>query len=272
MAKSGRNSPSVGYDWKQQGEEWSEPWGSSAAQWYGAIFPRIHCCLPTGTILEIAPGFGRWTHYLRHYCEHLSIVDPAERQIEACRQRFAGDSRLSYHVNDGCSLTMIPDRSIDFIFSFDSLVHVSRDIVATYVTQFAAKLKKNGIGFIHHSNLGEYPFLASKRIPSRVRKLLTKAHVLEPDQRRAPDMTAELFRSYCEQNALQCVCQEKINWRAKRLIDCFSFFAHQDSKWISGALALRNPNFMREAALIRRWSSIYPGMREAERGVCAFRL
>ena len=34
----------------------------------GTIFPRIRECLPVGTILEIAPGFGRWTHYLKDYC------------------------------------------------------------------------------------------------------------------------------------------------------------------------------------------------------------
>ena len=32
------------------------------SQWFGLIFPRIHAFLPTGTILEIAPGFGRWTN------------------------------------------------------------------------------------------------------------------------------------------------------------------------------------------------------------------
>jgi ubiquinone/menaquinone biosynthesis C-methylase UbiE len=189
MAQSARNSPKTGYHWEEPGEKWSEPWGTSAARWYGAIFPRIHHCLPTNTILEIAPGFGRWTHYLKDYCEHLCVVDRAERQIEACRQRFAGDSRLSYHVNDGRSLKMIPDGSIDFIFSFDSLVHVRREIIETYVRQFAAKLKRDGMGFIHHSNLGEYPFSASKQIPPRVRKLLTKTHILESDQRRVPDMT-----------------------------------------------------------------------------------
>ena len=46
------------HDWTQQGEEWSEVWGGSEAQWFGAILPRIHAFVPTGTILEIAPGFG----------------------------------------------------------------------------------------------------------------------------------------------------------------------------------------------------------------------
>ena len=31
---------------------------------------------------------------------------------------------ISYFVNDGRSLAMVPERSVDFAFSFDSLVHV----------------------------------------------------------------------------------------------------------------------------------------------------
>ncbi len=80
------------YDWKEAGEEWSAPWGSSAAQWAGTISPRIRDCLPTGTILEIAPGFGRWTHYLKDYCQDRWIVDRSSECIEACRQRFATGS------------------------------------------------------------------------------------------------------------------------------------------------------------------------------------
>ena len=82
------------YDWKEAGEEWSQPWGSSAAQWAGTIFPRIRECLPAGTILEIAPGFGRWTHYLKDYCNELWAVDKSNDCIEACRQRFASVSHV----------------------------------------------------------------------------------------------------------------------------------------------------------------------------------
>src|SRR5437867_5041173 len=69
-------------DWKEAGEEWSAPWGSSAAQWAGTILPRIRDFLPTGAILEIAPGFGRWTHYLKDYCQDLWIVDRSSECIE----------------------------------------------------------------------------------------------------------------------------------------------------------------------------------------------
>ena len=62
--------------------------GSSAPQWAGAILPRIRDCLPVGTILEIVPGFGRWTHYLKDYCDKRWILDRSTKCIQAGRHRF----------------------------------------------------------------------------------------------------------------------------------------------------------------------------------------
>ncbi len=161
----------------------------------------------------------------------MHIVDPEERCIEACRRRFRKDARLSYYVNDGRSLTMIPDRSIDFVFCFDSLVHTPRETVEAYVRQLPNKLTDDGVGFVHHSNLGEYASPVVERFPRRVRKLLTKAKILDRDHQRAPDMTADLFRSYCAEHGLICISQELMNWRSRRLIDCLTTFARAGSKW-----------------------------------------
>ena len=117
------------YDWSGSGEEWSEGWGGSHAQWYGVVLPRIARFLPASSILEIAPGHGRWTAFLREHCDQLSIVDLDAACIDACRERFAGDERIAYHVNDGRSLDMIEDGSVDFAFSFDSLVHADAEVI-----------------------------------------------------------------------------------------------------------------------------------------------
>src|SRR5687767_15634669 len=45
----------------------------------------------------------------------------------ACRERFVGDPRLEFHVNNGTSLDAAGTGSIDFVFSFDSLVHAEGD-------------------------------------------------------------------------------------------------------------------------------------------------
>jgi hypothetical protein len=240
------------YDWKDAGEEWSEPWGSSAAQWACTIFPRIRDCLPTGTILEIAPGFGRWTDYLKDHCQELWVVDASSECVDACRRRFAAESRVQCFVNDGRSLSMIPDASVDFVFSFDSFVHLRRELVEAYLRELGRTLKIGGKGFIHHSNLAAYADSLSQRVPQTMRKLLRKLKILDWEHHRNPTMSADLFRSLCQRTGLNCISQELINWRGRRLIDCLSFFERGDSSENISTKIVRNPRFMREAARIRR--------------------
>jgi hypothetical protein len=244
------------YDWKDAGEEWSGPWGSSAAQWDGTIFPRIRDCLPAGTILEIAPGFGRWTHYLKNYCEELWAVDKSSECIEAARRRFAADSHVRCYLNDGRSLAMIPDASIDFVFSFDSFVHPNPDVIEAYLRELKTKMKIDGKGFIHHSNFGQYADTLRERVPDVLAKPLIKMKILDWAHHRNPGMSADLFRELCALNGLHCISQELVNWRGRRLIDCLSLFVRSDSAPQEPTRIIRNPNFMREAARLRRqWRS-----------------
>src|ERR1035437_1617743 len=141
-----------GYDWSLKGEEWSTVWGSSSAQWFGAILPRIRCFVPTANVLEIAPGFGRWTRFLATMCDRYYGVDISTECVDQCRKRFSV-SHMEFFANDGTSLSMIPDGSIDFAFSFDSLVHVDTSVIKAYVAQLISKLSPKGAAFIHHSNL-----------------------------------------------------------------------------------------------------------------------
>ena len=256
------------YEWIKEGEEWSSSWGGSEPEWFGAIFPRIHAFVPTGTVLEIAPGFGRWTNYLKNCAEHLIVVDLAANCIKACQQRFASESNITYHANDGKSLAMLPDKSIDFVFSFDSLVHAETDVIQAYLNQLSGKLKSNGVGFVHHSNIGEYQryFSISQRIPGRFRHPLTQKGFVDQTHWRAFSMTAPLFEKYCEQAGLQCISQELVNWGAKRLIDCFSVFTPKTSIWARSNEVIRNPNFMKEANLIRRLSHLYSRVRSRGEG------
>lgn len=51
------------YSWDRYGDEWSDAWGGEDIQWYGTLLPRIQQFVPVARILEIAPGFGRWSKY-----------------------------------------------------------------------------------------------------------------------------------------------------------------------------------------------------------------
>src|SRR5262249_24497061 len=193
-----------------------------------------------------------WTHYLKDCCNRLWAVDKSSECIEACRRRFAAESHVHCCLNNGRSLSMIPDGSIDFVFSFDSFVHTNRDVVEAYLRQLGTKLKIGGKGFIHHSNFGEYVNSPRERLPEALAKPLIKAKILDWAHHRNPGMTAELFRGLCDQKGLHCFSQELVNWRGRRLIDSLSLFVRSDSVQQNRTKVIRNPNFMREAARIRR--------------------
>jgi hypothetical protein len=146
---------------------------------------------------------------------------------------------------------MIPDLSVDFVFSFDSFVHPNRDVIEAYLRQLGTKLKSGGKGFIHHSNFGEYANSLRERLPEALAKPLIKAKILDWAHHRNPTMSADLFRTLCEENGLHCITQELVNWRGRRLIDCFSIIARADRAGPIPTHVIRNPNFMREAAEIR---------------------
>jgi hypothetical protein len=85
-----------------------------------------------------------------------------------------------------------------------------------------------------------------------MRKVLRKIKILDWEHHRNPTMSADLFRSLCARTGLNCISQELINWRGRRLIDCLSSFERGASSENTSTEIVRNPRFMREAARIRR--------------------
>lgn len=248
------------YDWSARGDEWSKGWGSVEAHWHWTIYPRLAAFLPARTILEIAPGYGRWTQFLKDQCDHLAIVDLAPNCIEACKTRFATATNISYFVNDGRSLDMVPDNSMDLIFSFDSLVHAEPDTIAAYLVQFSRKLSAHGVGIIHHSNLGEHQEYINElsQIPEGVKNRLIASGDLESCHFRAHGMTATFLEDICNQIGLRCIGQEKFPWyNGKRAIDCMSVFTRHNSRFVRQNTVIVNNLFMQDAERISKLSKIY---------------
>src|SRR5208337_4365594 len=130
------------YNWPESGDEWSSAWGNSRSQWFSSLYPRLHGFLPATNVLEIAPGFGRWSQFLIPNCQRYVGVDLSHSCVETCRRRFAGASNASFFVNDGYILPEFSDVSL--IFSFDSLVHADLDVFAAYIPQILSRLAPNG--------------------------------------------------------------------------------------------------------------------------------
>jgi len=253
-------------NWHSFGEDWSGPWGGSDLQWWGTIFPRIHLFVPTDTILEIAPGFGRWTNFLRRLCKQLIVVDVAKLSIDTCIKRFSDSSNISYYVNDGKSLSMIQNDSIDFAFTYDSLPHADEDAIEGYVNELSRKLKKNGVAFIHHSNMGKYIHSPMKIIWDRHQKIpgfIKFFRLANPFLRpafawRGKTMTAEKFEEFSKKAGLCCISQECINWAGwDKLIDCFSIITPNGSIWERPNKVLQNYKFSQESVKMKRIAELY---------------
>jgi len=228
------------YDWSKLGEEWSEAWGNSETQWFSSLYPRIHRFLPCDNILEIGPGFGRWTKHLVKYLRNKYVgVDLSDKCISFCKKIFDGE-QTSFHRNDGMNLSMVEDGSCDFVFSFDSLVHAEIDVFESYIPQIINKLKKNGIAFIHHSNLFEAYESDKKYVHERAASVGTN----------------RMF-SLIEKFGGHVIIQESINWGGESLIDAFTLFCKKDRAYLPNSLLLKNSDFIREAEILRKIHSKY---------------
>lgn len=136
------------WDIARRGEEWtpSEEWRS----WIVAngIEPFLQAGMRA---LEIGPGGGRWTErLLERKPAHLIGIDLSERCVATCRERFRDRPEAEFHANDGASLDIVPDESIDFVWSFDVFVHMEAPEIERYVTQLRRILAPGGIAAIHY--------------------------------------------------------------------------------------------------------------------------
>jgi len=248
------------YNWTNRGDEWSAAWGGPSMQWYGTIFPRIKSHVPTNRILEIACGYGRWTQYLKDLCKNLIVIDLSEECIQACKQRFSECLHIEYHVNDGKSLDIISDSSVDFVFSFDSLVHADESVMKAYLCQLQRILNNDGVAFIHHSNLGEYHTRYSRirNIP-KLEGLLTRLGILEKNLHwRDFSVDAKKVEVLAEEHGLRCISQEIIPWGTKKiLIDCMSTIVKNNSSVARINRILRNVKFMQEVQNLLQLSQLY---------------
>ena len=252
------------YNWTNRGDEWSVAWGGPSMQWYGTILPRIKSYIPTNRILEIACGHGRWTQYLKDLCKNLVVIDISAECIQACKQRFSECSHIEYHVNDGTTLDMISDSSVDFVFSFDSLVHAGESVMKAYICQLQRILTNTGVAFIHHSNLGEYDGTYSRirKIP-KLEGLLVRLGLLEKNLHwRDFSVDAKKVERFAEENRLRCLSQEIIPWGTKRMfIDCISTIAKNNSSVNRGNRIFRNRRFMEETRYPLLLSHLYSSVK-----------
>jgi len=175
--------------------------------WHELIWPLIADC-DFSVVVDLAAGHGRNTAKLLELASKLYVVDINPDNIEFCRRRFAGDTRLEYVVCDGVSLAGIPDEEVSLVYSFDSMVHFDTDTIRAYLREFKRVLRPDGRAMCHHSNYTGNPV---------------------GDFRDSPHwrnfMSRELFEHYATKEGLNVVRAETVDWELPSL-DCITVLEH----------------------------------------------
>ena len=143
------------YEWPKDGDEWADQ-----AEFSGVPYPTwkqdlVDCFLlsnipANADVLEIGVGHGRWTPYLSQPGRRYTGIDTSRSCVEYCRKRFADLPQTRFHKNDGSHLMRIRSGTVDFVWSFDTFVHIDEVVTATYLGEIARVLSPTGRACIHH--------------------------------------------------------------------------------------------------------------------------
>ena len=180
--------------WINDGEEWSEHFGDTDTLWNDHVYPKVKDYLK-GRVLEIAPGRGRMTRKLLESDIELSIIDLSPTCIDRCKERY-GDKIQNYYVGSGSDLKNIKSNSIDFVFSFDSFVHMHEEVIDSYLNEIERVLELGGYCWIHHSCLHNGNDDNFQNIAGR------------------SNMDLDKFKSIADRYRLKVIKQELIRWDA----------------------------------------------------------
>lgn len=204
------------HTWSEFGDEWN---GMAAhchqpyEAWKQALLDTFLAPYVTSatSALEVAPGYGRWTQHLVGRAGAVTMVDLSPSCIEVCRQRFGNGPGLSYVANDGTSLPTVEDSSVDFVWSFDSFVHMDLPIIRAYVEEFTRVLRPGGHLVLHHAGKRGTPRAVARMTsqlgrPGRVAHRMVTQGRLHDSGRRA-DVTARDVAGLIRDNGLDLVRQ-----------------------------------------------------------------
>jgi SAM-dependent methyltransferase len=185
--------------WAEGGHEWSKSFGTTEDLWNKHIFEDIKE-FRNKKILEIGPGHGRMTQFLSILASELLVVDLNENCIKKTKEKL-GHHVLAYFTNNGNDLPNIRDNSQDLVFSFDSFVHMHKNVIDDYIGEIYRVLKPGGKSFIHHSWLMGGEDNSFLNVGGRA------------------SMTPEIFKSLVEKHNMKIVEQKTIKFESVGLWD-----------------------------------------------------
>lgn len=139
------------YDWSARGQEWC-----ASQDWFQSVFKYLidPYMLLDSRVLEIGCGAGFWSAKLAERSNALYLVDIVPSCIELSKERLAGHDHIYYHLTQGNSLDFLTEKAIDFVFSWNTFVHINDSDTLVYLKEIHRVLMSGGYAIIHHPAIG----------------------------------------------------------------------------------------------------------------------
>lgn len=102
-------------------------------------------CQADSVVLDLGCGIGRVARELAPHVGELHAVDVSDEMIGQAREYVGPDSRIHFHVNDGHTLTVLGDETVDFAFALLTMHHVTRQAFAGYLSEIHRVLRRGGL-------------------------------------------------------------------------------------------------------------------------------
>lgn len=129
-------------------------------------------------VLDAACGEGYGSALVAQAAAHVIGVDVDQPTVDAARLRYAGRDNLEF-VQSSVTRLPLPDASVDFIVSFETIEHLPAPDQPAMIAEFARVLKPGGMLLLSSPNRPEY---------SESRNYVNPFHLHELDRTELADL------------------------------------------------------------------------------------
>jgi len=209
LQKSAEQSshPFIDSSYYGDAEKWTPFWWDDRLPFRG-----FFDTLDLDCVIELSAGYGRHAEYSAKLCRKLILMDVIERNLKICRMRLGNRyPNLLYIKNSGFDFQPVRNDAVSAIYCYDSMVHFSADLVASYLTDTVRVLRPGGRALYHHSNYSG-PELAHFGQQPHARQCMTQVNFCTLARERRLRIVDSIVIPWAEFETLDCITLvEKIN-------------------------------------------------------------
>jgi len=96
-------------------------------------------------VLEIGCGSGKWMKAVSPLVGEMYGVDISPEAIKIAAKNLEGCGNITLSFNDGETLNVYDDNTIDLVYSFWTFQHIPRETTLSYLREIRRVLKKDGL-------------------------------------------------------------------------------------------------------------------------------